>query len=336
VLACQPNKIDLNKAKGSDKLIRPKQPLILFLLMFASCGGRPAPSSNLVRGVAALNAGTLDLLAVDFIDAQTGWAVGDIDPGGAGGAIYQTADGGRNWRPIARTSEILTTVHFVSLRTGWVAGYAGRIERTDDGGLTWKHQRIEREGEALSSIFFIDDRRGWVVGGSGLVLRTNNGGETWSQIATGRVEDLWSVRFSSPERGWIVGEDGLILSTADGGNTWTAQASGTTRALLGVAVLPTVVIAVGEGGTILRSDGGSSWNAVESPTPAALNAVAVTGKSLCAVGATGTILESTDDGRRWTTLAAVSARDLNSIDPTDSTHAVVVGRRGVTQLLQSQ
>ena len=104
LLSCSGEKIDLNKATETEKLVRPKQLLILFLLIFASCTSRPAPSSNLVRGVAGLNVGTLDLLAVDFIDAQTGWAVGDIDPGGAGGAIYQTLDGGRNWRPIARTS----------------------------------------------------------------------------------------------------------------------------------------------------------------------------------------------------------------------------------------
>ena len=97
----------------------------------------------------------------------------------------------------------------MSLKTGWVAGHAGRIQSTDDGGLTWKPQRIEREGEVLNSIFFVDDRRGWVVGGSGLVFHTTNGGETWGQAATGLVEDLWAVRFSSAERGWIVGQDRL-------------------------------------------------------------------------------------------------------------------------------
>lgn len=278
--------------------------------------------------------GTLDLLAVDFVDAQTGWAVGDIDPRGAGGAIHQTLDGGLNWRPIARTNEILTAVHFVSRKIGWVAGHAGRIERTDDGGLTWKPQRIEREGEVLNSIFFIDQRTGWVAGGSGLALRTTNGGETWSKVETTRVEDLWAVRFSAPDRGWIVGEDGLILSTTDAGNTWTKQPSGTSRALLGLATLASVVIVVGEGGTILRSEGGSEWSPVKSATPLTLNAVAVSGKIACAVGAKGTLAESTDEGLSWRTLTAASPRDLISIDLPDPAHAVAVGQRGSLQLLQ--
>jgi hypothetical protein len=90
------------------EFIRPQYLLIILSLIFASCGGQPAPSSNPARVAAGLNVGTLDLLAVDFIDAQTGWAVGDIDPRGVGGAIYQTLDGGLNWRPIAHTNEILT------------------------------------------------------------------------------------------------------------------------------------------------------------------------------------------------------------------------------------
>src|SRR6476646_216039 len=158
---------------GSERLIQSS--LLLILMLFASCGERSAGLSKRPRWISGPNVGTLDLLAVDLLDAQTGWAVGEIDPGGAGGAIYQTLDGGRNWRPVARSTEILTSVHFISPRIGWVAGHSGRIERTDDGGATWKAQRIEREGEVLNSIFFVDERRGWVVGGGGLVFSTING-----------------------------------------------------------------------------------------------------------------------------------------------------------------
>jgi photosystem II stability/assembly factor-like uncharacterized protein len=262
--------------------------------------------------------------------------VGEIEPRGTGGAVYQTQDGGRSWRPIARTSEILTAVQFVTPQTGWVAGHAGRIARTDDGGLSWKAQRIEREGEVLNAIFFIDPQRGWAVGGSGLVLRTTNGGESWEQVVTGRIEDLWAVRFASPERGWIVGEDGLILSTTDGGKHWAAQASGTSHALLGVAVAPsTVVIAVGEAGTIVRSTTDSDWSAVDCATTATLNAVVVSDQLFCAVGANGATLESTDQGRSWAT-AAVASRDLYAIALADAAHGIAVGQRGITQFLQGQ
>ena len=321
----------------SIKLIRLRPSIIVLLFIFASCGGRSQSSPNPDRAAIGPNVGTLDLLCVAFVDSKTGWCVGDIDPGGSGGALYQTLDGGRNWRPIARTKEILTAVHFLNLKTGWIAGHAGLIERTDDGGLSWKPQRIEREGEVLNSIFFIDERRGWVAGGSGLVFRTTDGGETWNKITTGRIEDLWAIRFSTPERGWVAGEDGLILATEDGGSNWVAQSTGTSRALLGLALSSSaVVVAVGEGGTILRNAGGSKWDQIESSTDSTLNSIFGSGKTFWAVGAKGTIVRSTDDGVSFISLPIVSPRDLNSIGLADSTHAVAVGQRGATQLLQSQ
>jgi photosystem II stability/assembly factor-like uncharacterized protein len=315
--------------------MKQRQALIFLLILLAACSAPPGPPIPL-KGTAALSLGTLDLLGVDFIDARTGWAVGDIDPRGTGGIIYKTVDGGQSWHPVARTSEILTTIHFVNLNTGWVAGYAGRIARTDDGGLTWKIQRIEREGEVLNSIFFLNEQIGWAVGASGLVLRTIDGGASWNQAETGRVEDLWGVCFREPDIGWIVGEEGLILLTSNGGKTWLPQTSGTSSSLFGIAVSSFgVVIVVGEAGTILRSDGDSGWRIAESRTKSTLNAVAVSGNSFCAVGEKGTILNSIDDGRSWTNIAAGSPRDLTSIDLPDASYAIAIGRRGATQLLQS-
>lgn len=304
------------------------------MFVLGACADRSA-TRNAAQWVAGPNVGKLDLISVDLIDAKTGWAVGDIDPGGAGGAIYQTTDGCRTWHSIAHTDEILTTISFVNRTTGWVTGLAGRIERTDDGGLSWRVQRNEREGEALNGAFFFDERRGWVVGGSSLVLRTTNGGETWTQTKIDRVEDLWAVRFSSAERGWIVGEYGLILSTIDGGNTWAIQASQTSRALMGLTVTSSnVAIAVGEAGTILRNDDGSTWSKVDSSQTVTLSSVVESEKVFWAVGSKGVILESTDEGRSWTAKSQALGRDLNSIDLTDSTHGVAVGRGGVTQILQ--
>ena len=321
----------------SIKLIRLRSSFIVLLFIFASCGGRSGSPSNPDRAAIGPNVGTLDLLSVAFVDSKTGWCVGDIDPGGSGGAIYRTLDGGQNWRPVARTNEILTAVHFVNLNTGWVAGHAGLIERTDDGGLSWKPQRIEREGEVLNSIFFIDESRGWVAGGSGLVFHTTDGGETWNKITTGRIEDLWTIRFSSPQRGWVVGEDGLILATEDGGSNWVAQPSGTSHALLGLALSSeAVLVAVGEGGVILRTTDGSKWDQIESPTYSALNSIAGSGKTFWVVGAKGAIVRSTDAGVSFISLPIVSPHDWNSIGLADSTHAVAVGQRGATQLLQSQ
>jgi photosystem II stability/assembly factor-like uncharacterized protein len=307
---------------------------ILVLAGLSGCAKKPLPPAHWQAGP---DVGALDLLGVYFIDQTTGWAVGGIDPKGAGGLIYQTNDSGGSWHPIARTPEILTSVFFVNAKTGWVAGYAGRIDRTDDGGQTWRSERPERGSEILNSLFFVSERVGWVAGGSGLLLKTGNGGESWEQIPTGRVEDFWTVRFSPSQKGLIVGEDGLILATSDGGAHWEPRTSGTTVALMGLAISPKGrAVAVGEHGMILVSSDWSRWTAVASGVTETLDAVAGTGDNMFwSVGAKGTTLESTDGGSSWKQTPPVSSRDLLSIGLADSSHGVAVGQRGCTQLLRN-
>jgi photosystem II stability/assembly factor-like uncharacterized protein len=335
--------------------------VVAVLIAAAGCGrSEPPPTAagpTAAAWTAGPNVGQLDLLGVMFVDERNGWAVGDIAPTGEGGAIYQSNDGGRSWRGLSRTTEILSAVFFVNLNRGWAAGHAGRIQRTDDGGATWRTQRLEREGEVLNSVFFVDERRGWVVGGGGLLLLTADGGDSWEPIDTGRREDLWTVRFTTLEKGWAVGEDGLILSTSDGGRTWLQRPSGTTRALLGLAVAPSgPVVAVGAGGTILRSDDGERWSVVQSGTTATLNAVAAAAPEIFwTAGSGGTLLGSTDAGRSWqlTSQSAgpapassssslanqgidTSKSDLIAIDLRSSLHGVAVGQRGATRLLRQR
>jgi photosystem II stability/assembly factor-like uncharacterized protein len=234
----------------------------------------------------------------------------------------------------------LASIYFVSPARGWVAGYAGRIQRTDDGGRTWKTQRIERVGEVLNSIFFIDEMRGWAVGAAGsggVIFRTSNGGESWEPVETGRVESFWAVRFATADRGWIVGEEGLILATEDGGKTWIPQMSGTSRSLYGLAVVSRGrLVATGEAGTILLSEDGSSWREVESGTRETLNAVAAEGQVLWAVGSRGATVGSGDGGNTWAAAEPLSPRDLMAVDLIGPAQGVAVGQRGVTQLLRQQ
>jgi photosystem II stability/assembly factor-like uncharacterized protein len=284
----------------------------------------------------AARAGSLDLLGVTLIDAKNGWAVGEIDPRGTGGAVYRTIDAGRHWERIAPKTEIFTAVSFVNPQTGWIAGFAGRIERTDDGGRTWKQQRAEHGSEALNAIFAIDDRRAWAVGVRGTVVHTDDGGATWTATATGRNEGFWSVRFASPDRGWIVGDGGVILHTTDAGVHWSRVNSGTSKALFGLAAIaPSLAIAVGQDGTIVRSEDGTAWTEIASGVSENLNAVTAASTSrIVAVGARGVMLDSRDGGRSWSRAPSVSPLNLLSADLIDDSHGVAVGQQGVVHVYQ--
>lgn len=281
-------------------------------------------------------AGTLDLLGVHLVPPSMGWAVGDIDPRGVGGAVFRTPDGGRTWTPAAGLTEVFTSVHFVSPRIGWIAGYAGRIERTDDGGQSWRSQRRETGREIFNSIWAIDDRRAWAVGVTGLVARTVNGGDTWTTVPAGVRADLWTVRFVTAERGWIVGDSGVVLTTSDGGATWSSCGSGVSRALYGLAVAsPTLGVSVGEAGSILRTTDGTTWSQVRTGFSDRLNSVATAdGVTFWAVGDNGAVLASHDSGYSWTKLPALAPVRLFAVAAAGPRQAIAVGARGFVQMLQ--
>src|SRR5262245_20824590 len=80
------------------------------------------------------------LRAVQFIDADEGWAVGDE------GVVWHTIDGGKTWeRQPTHVRASLRSVHFFNGLQGWVAGReelpgggsTGVLLFTEDGGVKW-------------------------------------------------------------------------------------------------------------------------------------------------------------------------------------------------------
>jgi photosystem II stability/assembly factor-like uncharacterized protein len=281
-------------------------------------------------------AGTLDLLGVQLTPSSEGWAVGDIDPRGTGGAVFRTADAGRTWTPVAARSEVFTSVHFITPLVGWIAGYAGRIDRTDDGGRSWRSQRREAGREILNAVWAVDDRHVWAVGASGLIVRTIDGGNTWALVPPPVRTDLWAVKFVSPLRGWIAGDSGVVLATRDGGSTWSVHRTPTKRALYGLVVAPPgTAVAVGDSGAIVRTDDGERWTEVDAGTSASLNAVAAAdGTTFVAVGTHGAVLASSDAGRSWTSQPSLAPVKLTAVAMADARRGVAVGARGFVQVMQ--
>jgi photosystem II stability/assembly factor-like uncharacterized protein len=236
------------------------------------------------------------LAAVAFVNAKTGWAVGD------GGTILRTMDGGASWsHETSGTSQHLSGVMFTDATSGWAVGYYGTILHTSDGGVTWAAQ-TGGTSEPLYSVNFADANNGWAVGESGLILQTSYGGANWIAQESGTSWHITTVTFADAKLGWAVGEHGTILNTSDGGASWTAQARGRTPSLTSVAFADSNTgWAVGAGGTILHtSDGGASWKAQDGGTGRHLYGVAFTDRnSAWAVGDHGTILHTSDGGVNW-------------------------------------
>lgn len=103
------------------------------------------------------------LHAVTFVDADTGWAVGES------GVILHTANRGVLWnKQTSGASSVLNAVQFTSPTTGWAVG---SFLHTTDGGESWSSQSADPACTGLNDLHMADDDHGWVVGQAGVICK---------------------------------------------------------------------------------------------------------------------------------------------------------------------
>jgi photosystem II stability/assembly factor-like uncharacterized protein len=180
------------------------------------------------------------LYDVQFLDANTGWIVGEF------GKIFHTDDGGKIWREQEKTligGEVLDILdlptffglHFINASEGVTSGLDGKIARTRDGGATWKFEKMKLEYPIVDPLFqpyIFPDGTGWAIGAAGEVVRLTlptgsadvNRVELaeWQRVKLGMEVLTWlrGMYWLDKDNGWVVGGYGLILHTKDGGKTW--------------------------------------------------------------------------------------------------------------------
>ena len=229
------------------------------------------------------------IAGIFFRKPDTGWLL-------AGGMIYRTTDGGKNWVASQLPMQIPKTgetgkigggmsaagytempeewwqgdVYFADDKHGWAVVGLWYLFHTEDGGKTWAAKDLGYMSYGLGRISFVDEKNGCAAGSS--VLCTEDGGKTWNErlgIGPGdrgdiddfRV-DLWGINLVNSKEGWVVSSwDGLIAKTEDGGKTWKAK----TRKAKGKPYFlneKTGWIIVGyQGGGIMKTDdGGDTWS----------------------------------------------------------------------------
>ena len=162
--------------------------------------------------------------AIDFVNDSRGWVVGKF------GEVHRTDDGGVTWKKVEALGNLdkvsddekpnLTSVHFIDLEHGWIAGYIREstlmeqhdhavIIHTSNGGRTWRHQ-LDGVESLLRSVRFADRRRGWAVGynvndGTSTVLATDDAGRNWHAQTTIHGEKLLALDVRDGHV-WAVGD----------------------------------------------------------------------------------------------------------------------------------
>jgi photosystem II stability/assembly factor-like uncharacterized protein len=284
------------------------------------------------------------LHAVQFVDANEGWAVGDE------GAVWHTIDGGRTWeRQPTGVRASLRSLHFLNPYTGWIAGReelphggsAGVLLFTRDGGLKW--QRLSSASlPGLNQIRFLDNQTGFVAGDgsdqfpSG-VFGTTDTGRTWKPVAGPRVPAWLAADFQDGQTGALVGAWGRLATLRQGalGPADMDDLSG--RSVLGVHLAGNLAVAVGQGGLVLRSadSAGARWGYADIKLPVEVragwdfHAVHGVGEHFWAAGRPGSVvLHSGDRGQTWQIQRTGQPLPINGLFFLDARHGWAVGELG--------
>jgi photosystem II stability/assembly factor-like uncharacterized protein len=123
---------------------------------------------------------------------------------------------------VTNTSANLTSVHFPTASTGYIAGnfsgYGGYL-KTTDGGNTWNSSLIAFA--PFETIHFSTSDSGTTVG-YGVFFRTTDSGSNWNNPATpaSYTMDLWSFNNNTI---LLLGSFGTSYITYDGGMNWTTR-----------------------------------------------------------------------------------------------------------------
>ncbi len=198
----------------------------------------------------------VDYWGVDFVNADTGWAVGE------GGAIIKTTNGGQNW--IWYESGVENTLRTVSSVNGQrviAAGDGGIIIISEDGGKSW-NTLPSGTTDNIWNMQMITDEIGWMVGESATALKTTDGGLTWNQQPIPYPGySYWDVSFADTNVGYISCSVGVVLKTTDGGINWIMQIAGDTRALWTIYAIDTLRVSSGgfAGKVVYTTNGGNNW-----------------------------------------------------------------------------
>lgn len=252
--------------------------------------------------------------------------------------IALTEVNAQNWTVLnSGTASSLSSVCFPALDTGYIAGEAGTILKTINGGISWT---ILYPGYStwFYTIHLLNTKTGWVAGENGELLKTVDGGINWDPtILNPWFYRITSIYFPSPDTGYLVAANtpsgGGVIEKSTNGNYFLPILNETTSNWLESVYFPSVNTgyAVGDSGTIIKTtDGGLNWIILSSGTISNLYSVFFTDMNTgYAVGDSGIILKTTNGGTNWVNRTSGTLNGLRSVFFADINTGYAVGNSGV-------
>ena len=230
------------------------------------------------------------------------------------GALYRSANGGRDWEPIplpaavarGRIASVAAAAHRKDVL--YVAGPGFGVLRSQNGGRNWVAVNSGLPSNNVVALTSHADQSNTIyayLSGKG-IFRSEDAGAHWRLMDTGPRQRISQLVHSnmpgSMQTGWF------FAATAKGVNRsmdcfcgWR-DAGALARAITAVAYdpqQPKQVYAATDSGLVISSDGGEQWSPLNAPGPG-ISALAVTpAGDLYAAVDKGELFHSADRGRTW-------------------------------------
>lgn len=242
----------------------------------------------------------------------------------------------------------LITVFFTSSDHGFVAGDAGYLAVTTNGGKNWTKQAINTK-EDITEIYFRNDDNGYLVAGRDMFI-TKDGGRSWQKTLIfnasdfkGNTPEFLSIRFADKKLGFVIGSilkaykdqvrvvDSLVMRTNNGGENWSRVIIPTKAELYHLDfVNDSNGWIVGAGGLILATnDSGLNWHTQKSRTTKDLyNVDFRDANNGFAVGEDGIVLRTENGGADWEIIKTAFPKSFLRVDFADEKNGWIVGKEG--------
>ena len=255
--------------------------------------------------------------ALDFIDSNTGWAVGgDWDEG----FVLKTVDRGDSWTCIHTTDFEIYRISFIDANHGWALAddWDCFVYYTNDGGQTWDEQSVDFDDD-LEDIWFENENEGWVVGSGwteSTLFYTTDGGDNWMQHDVEMEGGMLSIFFLDDQKGWIAGEDGTVYKTTNGGDDWDLVAEVDIFDFNSIWFVDanTGWAASGFGFIYYTTDGGTTWDRYDDESDCDFSSLVFSDSEHgWVIGNGGIVLRTEDGGQTWDPKAGSTASWIQTV-----------------------
>jgi photosystem II stability/assembly factor-like uncharacterized protein len=264
-----------------------------------------------------------DLVAVRFLDAQNGWAVGHD------GVVLHSRDGGATWVKQLDGIQAIKAMATYYQAQGESAG-------TDSKKLSEDVRRFVEEGadKPFFDVLFVNANDGFVVGAFNFAFFTKDGGQSWVPMIDRTANPTGSHLYSlAASKGgiYIAGERGLLRHWDRENERFVPVDSSYQGTFFGIVANDSGLVAFGLRGNAVRStDGGQTWKALQTGTTAGLTAGTVMpdGRVLLATK-DGGLLMSDARGDGFIQMKVARAMPYFGVAPAGTDKVVLVGAGGV-------